>query len=158
MLGIREDRFSIYLNDHLAGAIVGVRLARDLAQRDPSPVFDELAAEIAQDRRTLQELMDRFGVREDHVKIALGFLAERASQLKFRGELRGYTPLSKLEEVETLALGVEGKRALWEALRRTHAADPRLGPIDLDLLIERAGSQRRRLEEQRMSAAETAFG
>ena len=140
------------------GSTTGVRIARDLANRDPSPVFDELAQEIAEDRQTLLDLMDRFGAREDHVKVALGWVAERASQLKFRGELRGYTPLSLLEEVETLSLGVEGKLAMWEALRRTHAGDPRLGPIDLDALIERASSQRARLEQERMSAAEAAFG
>ena len=120
------------------GSTTGVRIARDLANRDPSPVFDALAQEIAKDRQTLLDLMDRFGAREDHVKVALGWVAERASQLKFKGELRGYTPLSLLEEIETLSLGVEGKLAMWEALRRTHAGDPRLGPIDLDALIERA--------------------
>ena len=67
--------------------------------------------------------MDRFGAREDHVKAALGWVAERASQLKFRGELRGYTPLSLLEEVETLSLGVEGKLARW-----SHSPHPRRGP------------------------------
>jgi len=158
VLGIGEDRLSIYLNDHLMGSTTGVRMARDLANRDPSPVFDELAQEIAEDRQTLLDLMDRFGAREDHVKVALGWVAERAFQLKFRGELRGYTPLSLLEEIETLSLGVEGKLAMWAALRRTHAGDPRLGPIDLDALIERAGSQRARLEQERMSAAEAAFG
>jgi hypothetical protein len=158
MLGFGEDRLSIYLNDHLMGSTTGVRIARDLASRDATPVFDELAQEIAEDRQTLLELMDRFGVREDHVKVVLGWVAERATQLKFRGELRGYTPLSLLEEVETLSLGVEGKLAMWEALRRTQAGDPRLGPIDFDALIERASSQRARLEQQRMSAAEAAFG
>jgi len=102
--------------------------------------------------------MDRFGAREDHVKVAIGWVAARASQLKFKGELRGYTPLSLLEEIETLSLGVEGKLALWQALRRTQAGDPRLGAIDLDALIDRAGSQRARLEQERMRAAEAAFG
>src|SRR4051812_1276132 len=158
VLGIGEDRLSVYLNDHLMGSTTGVRIARDLANRDASTVFDELAQEIAEDRRTLLDLMDRFGAREDHVKVALGWVAERAFQVKFRGELRGYTPLSLLEEVETLSLGVEGKLAMWEALRRTYAGDPRLGPIDLDALIERASSQRARLEQERMSAADAAFG
>jgi hypothetical protein len=158
VLGIGDDRLSINSSDHLMGSTTGVRIARDLANRDPSPVFDELAQEIAEDRQTLLDLMDRFGAREDHVKVALGWVAERASQLKFRGQLRGSTPLSLLEELETMSLGVEGKLAMWEALRRTHAKDPRLGPIDLDALIERANSQRARLEQQRMSAAEAAFG
>jgi hypothetical protein len=158
VLGIGEDRLSIYLNDHLMGSTTGVRIARDLARRGPSPVFDELAREIAEDRQSLLDLIERFGAREDHIKVALGWVVERASQLKFTEPLRGYTPLSMLEELETLSLGVEGKLAMWEALRRTHAGDPRLGPIDLDALIERASSQRARLEHERMSAAEAALG
>jgi hypothetical protein len=63
VLGIGEDHLSIYLNDHLMGSTTGVRIARDLANRDPSPVFDVLAQEIAEDRRTLLDLMDRFGAR-----------------------------------------------------------------------------------------------
>jgi len=158
VLGIGEDRLSVYLNDHLMGSTTGVRIARDVANRDASPVFDALAQEIADDRQTLLDLMDRFGAREDHVKVALGWVAERAFQLKFGGELRGYTALSLLEEIETLSLRVEGKLAMGAALRRTHAGDPRLGPIDLDALIERASSQRARLERERMSAAEAALG
>jgi hypothetical protein len=158
VLGIGEDRLSIYLNDHLMGSTTGVRIARDLANRAPSPVFDALAREIAQDRQTLLDLMDRFGARKDRVKVALGWMGARASQLKFKGELRGDTPLSLLEEIETLSLGVEGKLAMWEALRRSQAGDPRLGPIDLDALIDRAGSQRARLEPERLRAAEAAFG
>jgi len=56
-----------------------------------------------------------------------------------------------------LSLGVEGKLALWLSLRHTHAADPRLRGIQLDALIDRARSQRRRLERQRRRAADEAL-
>jgi hypothetical protein len=63
LLGLGEDRLSIYLNDHLAGATVGVRLARRIAGDDGSTgdgeALDAIAAEIAQDRATLIEVMRR---------------------------------------------------------------------------------------------------
>jgi hypothetical protein len=119
VLGIGEDRLSVYLNDHLMGSTTGVRIARDVANRDASPVFDALAQEIAEDRQTLLDLMDRFGARADHVKVALGWVAERAFQLKFRGELRRYTPLSLLEEIET-HLELRERDRLPGPVRRRH--------------------------------------
>ena len=57
-----------------------------------------------------------------------------------------------------LRVGTRGsKLALWQALRHTRAADPRLEGIDLDELIARARSQRRRLERLRLRAADDAF-
>ena len=161
MLGFGEDRLSIYLNDHLGGATAGANLARRLADDDRSSatgaVLAAIADEIAQDRETLLDVMQRLSVGRDQVKAALGWGAEKASRLKFTGELLGHTALSRLEELEALALGVEGKLALWQALRHTHGSDPRLAGVDLEDLIDRARSQRRRLEQQRRNAASDAF-
>jgi hypothetical protein len=162
VLGLGENRLSIYLNDHLAGATAGVSLARRAAANNASTeygsVLEALAEEIAEDRSTLVEVMERLSVGQDFVKVALAWGAEKAARLKLNGELLGYSPLSRLEELEALALGVEGKRALWTALRRTHGADPRLADIDFDDLVDRARSQRRRLERQRTRAADEALG
>ena len=102
--------------------------------------------------------MRRLSVGHDHLKTALAWGAERAGRLKFNGQLLGYSPLSRLEEIEALSLGVEGKLALWRALRSTQGSDPRLAEVDLDELIDRARSQRRRLERLRTRAADEALG
>jgi hypothetical protein len=162
VLGLGEDRLSVYLNDHLAGATAGVNLARHAAESNRSTSYgralDALAEEIADDRATLLAVMERLSVGRDHLKVALAWGLERAGRLKPSGELVGYSPLSRLEELEGLALGVEGKLALWQTLRRTHGADPRLRAIDFGELIARARSQRRRLERQRIRAADEALG
>jgi hypothetical protein len=161
LLGLGEDRLSIYLNDHLAGATVGVRLARRAAASNRSTGYGEalraIADEIEEDRQTLEDVMRRLAVGRDHLKLALAWGAEQASRLKLNGELLGYSPLSRLEEIEALSLGVEGKAALWKALRGTHGDDPRLRGVDLETLIGRAQSQRRRLERQRIRAAGEAL-
>jgi hypothetical protein len=46
---------------------------------------------------------------------------------------------------------------MWRTLRRTHGDDPRLRGVDLDALVERARSQRRRLERLRDRAADEAL-
>lgn len=161
MLGFGGDRLSIYLNDHFAGSTVGVGLARRIVRRNRStsygPVLERLAAEIEEDRRILEETMQRLAVRPDRFKVALAWGGEKAARLKLNGELIRYSPLSRLEELEGLSLGVEGKLAMWQTLSDTYGDDPRLSGIDFEELIKRARSQRRRLEQQRRQASHDAF-
>ena len=56
-------------------------------------------------------------------------MAEKLGRLKPNGQILGYSPLSRLVELETLALGITGKRSLWEAL---------LGVADEDARLDRA--------------------
>lgn len=150
MLGLGEDDLSVYLNDHLAGATAGAKLAQ-------RAVGGAIAAEIEEDRSALIGVKDRLDVRQDPAKVALGWAAVQAVRLRFAAERLGHAPLGRLEEIEALALGVEGKLALWQALRKTLGADPRLDGVDLDELVARARSQRQRLERLRLRAADDAF-
>jgi hypothetical protein len=151
---------AIYLNDHLAGATVGVELARRLrASNQDEPEFGpELAAicaEIEADRETLVAIMDRLGVGRSRVKPLAAILAERLGRLKLNGQLRGYSPLSRLDELEFLSIGVTGKRQLWRALEHTHSGD--LPDFELGALAERASEQLDRLEALRLKAAALAL-
>lgn len=161
MLPAQTDRLSIYLNDHLAAATAGLELARRTAgsnrSTDYGRVLEALAGEIGDDRETLRGIMGRLSVEPDRLKLAAAWAGEKVGRLKLNGQLRGYSPLSRLVELEALSIGVEGKLALWQALRRRFADDPRLQGVDLDALIDRARSQRRRLERQRQRAAEDAL-
>lgn len=161
MLSLRSSRLSIYLNDHLAGSTVGVELARRAAASNGSTelgkALAELAAEIEEDRKALVDIMERLGIGQDRVKVLASWAGEKAGRLKLNGQLRGYSPLSRLEELEGLSLGVEGKLALWQTLQRTHGDEPKLRGVDFDDLIRRARSQRQRLERRRRAAAEEAL-
>jgi len=154
------NRFlSIHLNDHLAGSAAGVELARRLRasnEDDPEmgPTLAAVCAEIETDRETLEALMARLGVRRDPVKPMLAWAGEKLGRLKPNGQLRGYSPLSRLVELEGLELGVTGKLQLWRALERSLDS---VDGFDFEQLAERATSQRDRLEELRLAAAMRAF-
>jgi hypothetical protein len=154
------DLLGIYLNDHLAGATAGVELARRLRasnEDDPEfgPALAEVCAEIEADRETLEAAMDRLGVGKSKLKPLAAALGERVGRLKLNGRLRGYSPLSRLDELELLQVGVAGKRRLWRALERTHADD--LPGLELGALAERATEQLRRLEALHLKAAALAL-
>jgi hypothetical protein len=156
------DRLSIYLNDHLAGSTAGLDLARRAASSNEGTpygrVLAEVAEEIAEDREALVDMMDRLSVRHDRLKVAGAWAFEKLGRLKPNGSLFSYSPLSRLVEIEGLALGVDGKLSLWQSLKITHGDDPRLRGVDLDALIARARSQRQRLERQRRKAVKEALG
>lgn len=154
------ELLDIYLNDHLAGATAGMELARRLRgsnRDDPEfgPALTDLCTEIEADRETLLAVMERLGVGESRLKPLAAVLGERLGRLKPNGRLRSYSPLSRLDELELLQIGVVGKRRLWRALEHTHSSD--LAGFELGALAERATGQLRRLEALHLKAAALAL-
>lgn len=141
--------------------MTGYELAkRCLSSNVGTPLGDYLrtfVAELEEERAELHRVMDAFGLQRDKVKDAMGWVAEKAGRLKLNGQLTGYSPLSRLWELEGLMLGVTGKRSLWRSLKRSVGEDPRLGTIDLDHLEKQAQAQLEELERHRLEAAERAF-
>jgi hypothetical protein len=155
------DLLGIYLNDHLAGATAGTELARRVAAAQAATrygsVLRTVAAEVSQDRAALARIMRALDVPARGYKISLAWLGEKAARLKLNGRLTARSPLSLVEELEILRLGVEGKAAGWRTLRARAYADTRLDPAGLDHLITRARSQADLLEDLRVQAASDAF-
>jgi hypothetical protein len=153
---------AIYLNDHLAGATAGRDLARRSAASNERSSYGkfltDLAAEIDEDRDSLLELMGRLDVGVDRLKVLGGWAAEKAGRLKLNGRLLGYSPLSRVVELEGLTLGVRGKLGLWRALSEVQPSYPKLPGAELARLAERAQAQLDGLEAQRLRAAAEAFG
>ena len=149
---MNRRRLAIYLNDHMAGSTGAVELVRRAAGSNRGTEYGEtlaqLRTEIEHDREALASIMRRLGVGIDRVRMGLAWSAEKLGRLKLNGQWSGYSPLSRLEELEVLELGVAGKLLLWQALSQTVIPADELAP-----LIERARSQRARLEDLRREAA-----
>jgi hypothetical protein len=156
---IERRLLAIYLNDHLAGATGGVELVRRAGGSNqgakPGEVLTELCAEIEADRETLERVMKRLDVKRNTPKVAAAWVAEKLGRLKLNGRLTGYSPLSRLLELEMLQIGITGKIHLWQALEQAQSA--KLAQFDLAGLIERAESQRATIEDLRLNAAREAL-
>jgi hypothetical protein len=156
-----DHLLGVYLRDHFAGAAAGLALAErcQRANDDNSlgAVMAEIAAELAADRDGLRTIMDTLDVSEDPLKAALGHAAEVVGRLKSNGVFTHYSPSSRVIELEGLLAGIDAKRNLWHSLRLAAATRPALDIGALDQLIERASSQRDRLQAEHERAARTAF-
>jgi hypothetical protein len=152
---------SVYLQDHHAGAVTGLNLARRAAgANEGTPYGEELARiadEIEQDQRTLEDLMAKLDVGTDRIKDTFAWGGEKLGRLKPNARWLSYSPLSRLIELEGLVLGVTGKLGLWRALQRVAAEIDGLEGFDFIALQARAEDQRARLEELRLRAAAEAL-
>jgi hypothetical protein len=155
------DALGTYLQDHLGGANLGVALAERLADTyrevPLGPFVTELARDIAQDKAALEDLMGRLGIRTDALKEAAGWIAEKAGRLKLSDAMTGDPDLKRLLELEVLAVGIEGKIALWHSLLNVADSRSELAGIDIAGLAKRAEGQRAELEEHRLRAASDAL-
>ena len=155
------DYLSTYLQDHRAGAEMGVNLAQRLRDENEGTPYEDfltlLAQQIEEDVLTLEETMQAFGVSKALLKTAGAKVGEVFGRLKPNEQLTGYSPLSRVLEIEMLRSGVQGKLALWDSLYEISGTDDRLDPDGLQSLIERAESQLAGLREHHRMAAREAF-
>lgn len=120
---------AVYMNDHLAGSAIGKSLARRIAQQNEGNDYGrevaEIAREIEDDQATLLEVMRRAGVRRTRIRLVFARLTELATRLKPNGRLFGYSPLSRVLELEGLTMGITGKLELWRSLQAVQTDPPR---------------------------------
>ena len=155
------DYLSTYLQDHRAGAAMGVDLAARLRDENAGTPYEDfltlLAQQIEEDIATLESFMERFDVDKSRLKIAGAKIGEKVSRIKPNEHLTSYSPLSRLQELDMLRSGVQGKLALWDALFEVADLDDRLDPLELRSLVERAEAQLAGLREHHRMAAHEAF-
>ena len=148
-----------YLNDHLAGSVGALELLDHWIKLcDGKPLakfFAGLREEIEADQKKLQELMRTLGTKESSIRRAGAWVAEKFSRagLAIAGDESG--ALDLVLALETIAMGITGKKLLWRAL--TAADVPRTGNIDFVELEQRAEEQTIRVELESMRAAREAF-
>ncbi|MEA2221746.1 MAG: hypothetical protein QOH83_122, partial [Solirubrobacteraceae bacterium] len=82
---------------------------------------------------------------------------EKLARLKPNEQLTGYSPLSRVLELEGLRSGVGGKLALWDSLSQIAPHDDRLDEDEVAALVARAERQLAGLREHHAMAAREAF-
>jgi hypothetical protein len=156
---VARSYLAIYLNDHLAGSDAALKMLDALAAHDDSELkgfATALRQAISLDREELLRLMGNADVAVSSVRRAVGWVGEKAAELKLRLEDPGDHGLKTFELLEVLALGIEGKRALWSVLRIVSTEVPSLR-ADYARLAQRADEQRAGVEARRLEWAAKAF-
>ena len=154
-----KEHLSTYLNDHLAGSNFAVEILDHLTSEAPglSGELTVLKSEIEEDREQLKTLMAKQHIEESRVRKAGGWIAERLAALKLGVDDDAKGCLRRLERLEALAIGIDGKIALWGALAAAANSNAELEGIDYERLTKRGRNQRARVEMLRVQAAREAL-
>ena len=154
-----REYLAIYLNDHLAGSLIAIEILEHLETEasDSMPDLPALKADIEADRQQLKMLMDRLGITESRVRKLTSWIAEQVTEAKFEADDESRGTLRRLERLEALGIGIDGKSALWRALNAAAEVAPDLRGIDYERLAQRAQEQRGRVEIFRLQAARLAL-
>jgi hypothetical protein len=156
-----NPHLATYLQDHLAESVLAIELLQHLEAAHNSyeicRTLTGLRADIAADRGELEKLMGDLSVSVSATHSALAWLGEKVARLKMRIDDDDTGSFHLLEAVELVAIGIDGKRALWMALAHVSEYTGRLVGPDYAKLIQRAAEQRERIEGVRLEAARAAL-
>ena len=151
---MHAKRLSTYLNDHLAALTGGVELAKRTLGSNGGTPYEALIVAVRDaledDKAALLETMGDLDVSRNAVKEGFGWMAEKLGRLKPNDQLTGYSPLSRVVELEGLELILAANGALWTTLAE-------VAQLDVKDRADRTAMQRAELERLRITAAREAL-
>ncbi len=157
-----SDALAHYLQDHLAGSVAALQLMETLADHERGrPLEAELRAlhaEVSEEQATLREILGRLGGEESRLKQVAAWLTEKMHVARLALAERSHPALARLDGLESLALGLQGKLALYRALGDVAPAVPALDGYPFGALEARTVAQHAMVERERMAAAREALG
>lgn len=155
------EPIAVYLNDHLAGAAAGLSMMDDLAHRTEGTALAaklrNLAGEVREDQQLLRDVLRRIAATERRSAQAAAWVTEKVSEGRFALAARNHPALALLEGLESLALGLQGKLALFRVLADIGPHDPRLAGLPFAAHADRTAAQHAMIEAERRTAAREAF-
>jgi hypothetical protein len=158
---VSREGLITYLNDHLAGSVAALELLDHLIRlqqgAEGEHALAAVRAEVQEDQETLQNLLGDIGGKESRVRKAAAWLTEKLGQAKLRLDDPGGGELRMLEALEALALGIQGKAALWRALAAASVQVSAVRHLDFATLEKRAQNQFQRVDSLRLQAAPAAL-
>lgn len=150
----------LYLNDHTAASVGGIELTRRTKKKNRGTelgdYLQQMEQELIEDQEILKGMLRRIGVSESRMKQGAMWLAEKAGRLKLNGQITGYSPLSRVYDLEGLQMAVSGRIALLRGLQELDNENV-ISKGDLEKLTGRAEDQREQLEKFHRMAAKEAF-
>jgi hypothetical protein len=135
----------IYLNDHIAAAVawsaLAARIARENAGTPLGDTVERLRRDLEEEVPLLRVLLRETGGRERRAKQWLARSAERIGRFKSNGAVRGYSPLSRLVEIEALTASLALRASMWRSLSTALGGQRTVGRTTLAELDARAHRQ-----------------
>ena len=154
-----DENLASYLLDHLSGSdaalAVVTRLARSHQGRPEGTLSARLESEFESERAVLRAILEQLGSSSFSMKRAGGQAMGSVLQTVTGGD---HGSLALFRTLESLQIGVQGKRCLWRALHGMPRSFDIPGRLDLPGLEQQALDQWQRIESLRQLRLPETFG
>ena len=154
----RAAAFRSYLADHLTGSDAAFAVVTRLKNTQPSgaeaELFVRLHRELAEERQIVSELLRTVGGSPFKIKRLAGQAAGIVLQAAAGGDAGD---LALFRTLESLAIGVQGKRCLWRVAQRLEPALPAPTVKTFGELERQAIAQWQHIEHCRLALARRTF-
>ncbi|MFT4175172.1 MAG: hypothetical protein QM627_00815 [Luteolibacter sp.] len=147
-----------YLHHHLQGFSRALVLFDSLTSRDALSedhhYFRSMSDEVLGERNFLLGLLESAGLYENKM---VDYPAPCGGRKNPASDHSTDDTLIHLEMLESLILGIQGKRLMWKALQAIHPRIPGWKNVDFTQLERSSVRQRDGLETRRLHHVQTAF-
>ena len=154
----RRGTLATYLREHLTGSDAAIQAVERLrlthAGTQEGRLFASLFDEFREERDVVRGLLGQLGASALSVKRVAGQAGGRVLMFAAGGE-RG--DLSLFRTLESLAIGVQGKRSMWRALHALLGEQPIPSARSLGGLEAMAARQWEAIEERRLALVSATF-
>jgi hypothetical protein len=157
-LADKHAALAAYLREHLTGSDAAIQVVERLrlthAGSQEGRLFASLFDEFREEREVVRLLLEQIGAAAHSVKRLAGQASGPVLIAASRGE-RG--DLSLFRTLESLAIGVQGKRVMWRALHALLGEEPIPSVRSLAGLEAMAVRQWDAIEERRLALVAATF-
>ena len=161
---MNDKRLRIYLDDHLAMMVAEIELVgRCRSSNRDSPLgefLQQLEMEVKAQKSIARDVIHRIGSKEgveSKVKQGAAWFAEKLGRFKLNDSLLSYSDLSRVVELETLAVAAQERISLWDTFDAIANKDERLDGITFSFFREQSQQHLDELNSRRRLAAAEAF-
>ncbi len=134
-----------YLNNHLAGAAVGLLLATRLAESAMDGAeklfFTDLKERISADQKKLTAVIELAGLSAGGFRNLAGRVLGKVGLWRTEIKSRSHTELGRFEMIEMLTIGIQGKSLLWQTLLEIAPTYPEWSGVNFKTLLKGANIQ-----------------
>ena len=156
-----SDPLAVYLNHHLAGSTAGITLMDDLAERTEGTALARtlrtVASQAREDQQLIRDVLARLATGERRAGQAAAWVTEKVREGHLALMARQHPTLAVLEGLESLALGLQGKLAMFRLLAELAPADSRLADLPFAARAQRTAEEYAAIEAERLAAGREAF-
>lgn len=157
-----DARLASYLRDHHSLVTSELALAERAVRANIGTEYETplrgVLEDAGHDLVAVSSVLEVLGVEISTLRTKAVRLGEMLGRLKFNGPIqRGYSPSSRVLEIEALVMLLQGRLALCQTLRTALSSDELPDDVDVNDLEQRTASQLETLRNLHRQASQTAF-